>query len=272
MNTSILQIPVSEGLLHVAVYGTENQIPVVLLHGTAAYHYCWRNVAAQLSAKYRVYCPDLLGAGFSDKPTDVSYSKQAQSARIQSLIQSLDCGPVHLVGHSIGGEIAVNLTLEAPELISSLTLVAPDGFRRGVAAPIKWAARRGWMNPIFRKAMSKPINPKALARILGIPLQHITPELVEHWTKPYADPNLPYIIAKTLADDDTGTMSHQVNRITAPTLLIYGTKDRLIPRRVFEKYKLALTNKVVEEYDGLGHVLMEQCPERLAASIDNFIL
>lgn len=120
--------------------------------------------------------------------------------------------------------------------------------------------------------MSKPINPKALARILGIPLQHITPELVEHWTKPYADPNLPYIIAKTLADDDTGTMSHQVNRITAPTLLIYGTKDRLIPRRVFEKYKLALTNKVVEEYDGLGHVLMEQCPERLAASIDNHIV
>ncbi|WP_442602245.1 alpha/beta fold hydrolase [Paenibacillus sp. KN14-4R] len=271
MDTSVLNIPVPEGNLHVPVYGTHNQTPVVLLHGTAAYHYCWRHVALQMSSSYRVYCPDLLGAGFSDKPKDALYSKRAQSLRIISMLKSLDCGPVHLVGHSLGGEIATHVALEAPDQIKSLALIAPDGFRKGVLPPIKWLASKGWLSGMFRKAMRSQMKPKVMSRMLGLPLDHMTPAFMENWTKPYTHPNLPDIIAKTLADDDTGILSNRMNQITAPTLLIHGTKDRFIPKRVFEQYKQQVPHIRTEVYEGCGHVLMEQCPERLAASLENFI-
>ncbi|MFD0715663.1 alpha/beta fold hydrolase [Paenibacillus sp. GCM10027626] len=266
-----LNIPVPEGNLHISVYGETNAIPIVLLHGTAAYHYCWRNVAAALAAKYRVYCPDLLGAGFSDKPKDALYSKHAQSLRIISLVKSLDCGPIHLVGHSMGGEIAAHVALASPELIRSLTLIAPDGFRKGVSPLLQWAARKGWMNRIFRQAMRSQMKPKVLARIIGIPAQQITPEFMANWTKPYGHPNLPYIIERTLADDDTGVISNRINHLMTRTQLIYGTNDKMIPKRVFEQYRQSLPNLCTEVYENCGHVLMEQCPSRLADSIDRFI-
>lgn len=266
-----LNVPVSEGSLHISVHGETNDIPIVLLHGTAAYHYCWRNVATALADNYRVYCPDLLGAGFSDKPKDALYSKRAQSLRIISLLKALECGPVHLVGHSMGGEIAAHIALTSPELIRSVTLIAPDGFRKGVSPLVKWAARKGWMNGIFRRAMRSQMKPKVLARMLGLPVKQITPEFMANWTKPYDHPNLPHVIEKTLADDDTGVIAGQINLMTTRTQLIYGTKDRMIPKRVYEQYQHSIPNLFTEVYEDCGHVLMEQCPERLAASIDRFI-
>ncbi|WP_152395624.1 alpha/beta fold hydrolase [Paenibacillus guangzhouensis] len=271
MNPTIHTVPVPDGSLHVPVYGSEHSVPIILLHGTAAYHYCWRYVAAQLATSYRAYCPDLLGSGFSDKPKDALYSKRAQADRILALLASLDIGPVHLIGHSLGGEVATHIALAAPDQVRSLTLVAPDGLRRGVIPPVRWLARRGWLDGLFRQAMHKPMKPAALARILGLPLEQLTPSFIAEWTKPYADPNLPYVIAKTLADDDTGMLTDRIHQLAMPTLLIHGTKDRMIPSRVFERYQQLVPSLRTEVYEGYGHVLMEQCPERLAASVAHFI-
>ncbi|MDT8978039.1 alpha/beta hydrolase [Paenibacillus sp. chi10] len=265
------RIPVADGHIHIASYGMNHEEPVMLLHGTAAYHYCWRIVAEQLASQYRIYCPDLLGSGFSDKPRTAAYSKRAQAKRIQTVIEALDCGSVHLVGHSMCGEIAVHLALQAPHLVRSLTLVAPDGFRRGVASPVKWAARKGWMEGIFRGAMKRQLKPGTLARMIRLPLEHMTPAFMDSWTKPYQDPNIPYVIAKTLADDDTGAIAPRASEIAIPTMLIYGSTDKMIPMRVFRQYEQTIPGICTEIYDGFGHVLMEECPDRLAASIRSFI-
>jgi len=270
--TAAWKVPVEEGDIHIQAYGMNHDVPVMLLHGTAAYHYCWRSVAAQLASQYRVYCPDLLGYGVSDKPRTVLYSKQAQAKRIQAVIEALDCEAVHLVGHSMGGEIAAHIALQTPHLLRSLTLVAPDGFRRGVASPVKWAARKGWMDGIFRGAINRKMKPTTLARMLSLPLEHITPEFMDRWTKPYQDPNTPFVIAKTLADDDTGIIAHRISEIHVPTLLIYGTIDKMIPKQVFRQYEQTVPNLCTELYDSYGHVLMEECPDRLAASIRSFIV
>lgn len=127
------------------------------------------------------------------------------------------------------------------------------------------------MNGMFIGAMRNQMKPKMLSKLLGIPRDDITPDFIKNWTKPFSHPNLPYIIAKTLADDDTGILSNEISSIIAPTLLIHGTKDRFIPKRVFEQYQQKLTALQTTVYEGYGHVLMEQCPERLAASIKAFV-
>lgn len=245
--------------------------PVVLIHGTASYHFCWRKIYSVLSEQYKVYALDFLGAGESDKPVDACYSKEAHANRLIAVLKKLGVPPVHVVGHSMGGEVAVHVALKAPELVESLTLIAPDGFRKGVNSLAQNLAKRGWLNGIFKQMLKRPPKPKMMSRMLGLPLEKLTPELLEGWTKPYSDPNLPYVITKTIADNDTGVIASQVSQLTMPVLLIYGTNDKLVPHHVFQSYQNVLPNAKVEKYEGFGHLLMEECPEKLTKSIVEFI-
>ncbi|WP_066224195.1 alpha/beta fold hydrolase [Metabacillus fastidiosus] len=262
-------ISLDEGHIFVTCNGSGP--PIVLIHGTASYHFCWRNIYSILSKNHTVYVLDLLGAGESDKPVNASYSKKAHAERLIAVLQKLKISSVHLVGHSMGGEVAVHAALKSPELVKSLTLIAPDGFRKGVNSLVQSLARKGWLNWIFRQMLKRPPNPKMMSRMLGIPSEKLTPELLNGWIKPYSDPNLPLVITKTLADNDTGIISNQVNKLTMSVLLIYGTNDKLIPHHVFESYENNLLDARIEKYEGFGHVLMEECPNKLAKSIFDFI-
>lgn len=262
-------ISINDGNIFVETNGIGEA--VVLIHGTASYHFCWRYVSDSLADKYHVIIPDLLGAGYSDKPREKDYSKAAHAKRVIEVLSSLDVKKVHLVGHSMGGEVAVHIAIQAPGLVKSLVLIAPDGFRKGVNSFIRSLAKKRWLAGLFKSALKRQYKHKVMARTLGLPHEKITAELLDGWTKPYSDPDLPYIITKTLADDDTGVIANEVYQLKMPILLIHGTKDKLVPPHVFTSYKAALPNMKVEVYEDFGHVLMEECPEKLAKSIQGFI-
>ncbi|WP_239615418.1 alpha/beta fold hydrolase [Cohnella mopanensis] len=264
-------IQLKEGKVYVRSEGNNALPPVILLHGTAAYHYCWRNVASLLKEHYHVIIPDLMGMGFSDKSLEAVYSKAAHADRLIEMLQQLKVGPAHLIGHSLGGEIAAHVAVKAPELLASVSFIAPDGFRAGISKAVRLLAKIGIMTPMFRFLLKRPMKPAMMARTLGLPVEHITPGFLEAWTKPYSHPNLAKIITKTLAEDDTGAISYGVPTIKLPALLIYGKKDRMLPQRVFEAYKTALPKMKVEVYEDAGHVIMEQYPERLSDTILNFL-
>lgn len=263
-------VPLDEGKIFVTSNGSGR--PVVFIHGTASYHFCWRNlIKSVLSDYYTIYAIDLLGAGESDKPIDACYSKEAHAERLIVGLRKLGLSRVHLVGHSMGGEIAVHIALKAPELVESLILISPDGFRKGVHPLVQSFAKRGWISGLFKQMLKRPPKLKMMSRMLGLPLEKLTPDLMEGWIKPYSDPNLPYIITKTLADNDTGVIANKVRELTMPVLLIYGMKDKLVPYHVFHSYKNALPMAKVEAFADYGHVLMEECLEQLVATIFKFL-
>ena len=100
-------------------------IPVAALHGSAASGRQWDGLAAHLGAEIRFVAPDLPGYGGSAAwPADNCASLQAKADRVSALLVA--CGrPVHLVGHSAGGAVAVKIALGRPELVASLTLIEP---------------------------------------------------------------------------------------------------------------------------------------------------
>jgi pimeloyl-ACP methyl ester carboxylesterase len=102
--------------------------PVVLLHSTGASGNQWRRAAAELGDRFRVVAPDLCGYGGTGAWTgNGAISLAAEAALIAALIERLD-GPVHLVGHSFGGAVALRLAQDRPGLLRSLTLVEPVAF------------------------------------------------------------------------------------------------------------------------------------------------
>lgn len=119
-----------DGRVFYKVAGTENKgTPVVFIHNVGIGHssFTWRKNFDDLSQTYRVYAPDLLGFGFSDKPSNVSYSADLYIELLRDFLREVVGTSAHIVAISLGAAYAVRLADEYPELVRSLVLVSPTG-------------------------------------------------------------------------------------------------------------------------------------------------
>lgn len=110
-------------------------LPVVLLHGLASSYRIWDLVAPLLASEHHVVALDQRGHGRSDRP-DTSFEMATYAADLRGFLASLDLGRVVLVGHSWGGNVALQFTVEEPELVASLVLM-DGGF-------LELSSRPGW--------------------------------------------------------------------------------------------------------------------------------
>ncbi|HLH62615.1 MAG TPA: alpha/beta hydrolase [Ktedonobacteraceae bacterium] len=109
--------------------------PLVLIAGLNSDHAMYRGVLPQLAAKYRVIAFDNRGVGQTDKP-DIPYSIEMMANDTAGLLQALDITRAHILGTSMGGRIAVALTLKHPDLVKSLILVSTVMTMKGI--PQTW--------------------------------------------------------------------------------------------------------------------------------------
>jgi len=134
--------------MHVAVAGRADGEPLVLLHGWPQHWYAWRRLIGPLGERYRVYCPDLRGFGWSDAPRG-SYLKTELAADVLGLLDVLGLERVRLAGHDWGGFTGFLLCLEAPERISHFAAagISHPWVRResGAGAAVKLARRLAYM-------------------------------------------------------------------------------------------------------------------------------
>lgn len=102
--------------------------PVILLHCSSGAGLAWGPVAAPLAPDFRVFAPDLLGYGAKPAwPRGARLEPGAEWAALEPLFDQIK-GPVHLVGHSYGGAVALDIALNAPQRLASLTLIEPVAF------------------------------------------------------------------------------------------------------------------------------------------------
>ncbi|SHM15336.1 Pimeloyl-ACP methyl ester carboxylesterase [Rhodanobacter sp. OK091] len=95
---------------------------VVLLHGFPETNYAWRHQIPVLAERYRVIAPDLRGYGKSDKPA-TGYDKRTMAADLSALLDSLDIGPIALVGHDRGARVATRFTKDNPDRVKRLVVM-----------------------------------------------------------------------------------------------------------------------------------------------------
>lgn len=134
--------------MHVAVAGSADAEPLVLLHGWPQHWYAWRRLIGPLSEHYRVICPDLRGFGWTAAPGG-SYLKAELAADVLGLMDVLGLERVRLAGHDWGGFTGFLLCLDAPERFSHFAAagIGHPWVQRepGVAAALKLARRLAYM-------------------------------------------------------------------------------------------------------------------------------
>lgn len=232
--------------------------PVVLLHCSGSSGAQWRSLANQLGERYGVIAPDLIGYGAAAPWSGRGeFSLAQEAAAVRSVIGQLQ-EPVHLVGHSYGGAVALHIARTRPELLKSLTLVEPSAFH---------LLRNGDETDAAALREITGVAARARAALAAGDYGGGFGRFVDYWSGPGSWDGMPpekrAAFAPQLAKvvlDFHALLSEpaeleDVTEITAPTLLVQGGCTMLPSRCVCQRLRMALPDARFRVVRGAGHML-----------------
>ena len=266
--------------------GTSDAGEAVYVHGIAGSSFNWTSVAGLLSPLAAGYAVDLPGSGRSDPPIADDYSVASHVETLAATIRSVATGPVHLVGNSLGGVLSTHLAARHPELFRSLTLISPavPDFRittdRGadvrLAALLAPAVGR-WAEPKLAQVSTEDRVDGLIALCFGdqamigpqdraVALAEMTWFKDLPWAQHAVIAELRALMASYLARGRRSFWG-AARSIRVPTLVIWGTRDRLVDARLAQRTAAAFRDSRLLMLAGVGHVAQMEAPVPTARAI-----
>lgn len=247
---------------------------IVLLHGLGEHAGYWReNVSALIAAGYRVIAPDLAGHGRSDKPNR-AYSMRWQAGLVMALCEQLQVKrPYTLVGHSMGGQVALRLALMSPERVKSLALIAPAGIETFSPSEAAWLRKMSTAKGFASRgpaALRAHFQRNVFGRWGHVAEEHLQ-ERIKLRDAPGFHDYIQAVVASVygMLDDRA---AHELSAVTPPVYLLFGAQDRLIPNpvlhggkteEVLQRAKATLKSLVeVTLLPEVGHMPQIEAPHR----------
>jgi pimeloyl-ACP methyl ester carboxylesterase len=253
--------------------------PILLIHGVTGSSETWDDVIPFLSDRYTVIAPDLLGHGDSAKPRG-DYSLGAYASGIRDLMRAIGHDSATVVGHSLGGGVAMQVAYQFPELCQRLVLVSSGGLGREVSIFLRAATLPGseWVLPLLASngVLSAGGSVGNLLRSIGL---RAGPDLQELWkgfsSLGDAEARQAFIYTLRGIVDPGGQRVSARDRLylaeTVPTLLVWGERDPIIP--VVHGYSAheQIPDSKLEIIEGAGHFPYRDDPRRFAGILSDFI-
>ncbi|MBN7549390.1 alpha/beta fold hydrolase, partial [Mycobacteroides abscessus subsp. abscessus] len=209
---------------------------LLLIHGMAGSSQTWRAILPELAKKYRVIAPDLLGHGSSAKPR-TDYSLGAFAVGLRDLLDELGVASATVVGHSLGGGIAMQFLYQHPTYCRRLVLISSGGLGPDVGWILRLLSAPGaeFVMPLIAPTHILAAGNFLRTRLSALGLQ--SPRGAEIWNaySSFADPQTREAFLRTLRSvvDYRGQSVNALNRLSLrqdlPTLMIWGENDDIIP-------------------------------------------
>ncbi len=265
---------------HELWYLDSGQGPAVMfIHGLTSSSRNWTHLVDKLNSDHRVLAPDLFGHGASEKLMG-DYSLGAHAATLRDLLDRLEIDRVTLVGHSFGGGIAMQFCYLFPERVESLVLVSSGGLGRYVSPLLRAATvpGAGWVLPVIASGWVRnrvEVVGRALTSI-GWRASSDTTEIWRGFTSLGDGDSRRAFLATTRGVIDPGgqTVSardHLPLAVDIPTLIVWGTRDRMIPAWHATTAHEVIADSRVVLFEGAGHFPHLDEPERFAQLLSEFI-
>ena len=247
---------------------------IVLIHGIPTHGYLWRDVASRLaSSGHEVITIDLLGYGASDKPEDEDLGIAAQARRVVGALERLGWSGGAVVGHDIGGGVAQLMAIDNPRLVRRLVLVdsiAYDSFPEPGIARLK--------DPVWDQILGAPDFDLAKGLFKGFKrgmthTERVTEELIANYERPFRGVygRRAYLrAARALRTEELASRSAEVEKLTTPTLLLWGREDIFQPLGYAERLAAAMPNARLHVVEDAGHFLPEDEPRLVADEVEAF--
>jgi pimeloyl-ACP methyl ester carboxylesterase len=261
--------------------GADTGGPVlVLLHGLAGSSQTWATVLPLLGAHAHVIAPDLLGHGLSAKPHNGDYSLGAYATGLRDLLVALDVPRATIVGHSLGGGVAMQFAYQFPELTQRLVLVASGGLGHDVTFALRAATVPG---TALALRMAAAITPRWLAH-LSLRLARAAPMVSRAEIDGLADAFDSFAdqgARKAFTHTVRGALNWSGQRLDGterlylladtPVLLVAGNRDSVIPFAHTLAAHDVLPGSRLEIFNDAGHFPHVEQPQRFAHLLHDFL-
>ena len=240
---------------------------VLLLHGLGANLFCWRGLAPLLDQNFTLIAPDLPGFGQTTILDDEAYGLDDQIPRLIALLDHLRFERCHVVGNSMGGNLALWLAVGHPDRVRSVAVIAPAVDPRLIPPGLAFA---GWFaHPLALLASRRTvawIHNRVVSRPNLIDLERIEESLKTYGRRHRA---VRALIRATAAIRDP-RLPRALAGLNAPALILWGSRDRLVSRVVITGLEHVLPKAQSHVHLGGGHHLQEDEPEWTAEKLTQF--
>jgi pimeloyl-ACP methyl ester carboxylesterase len=253
--------------------------PIVLIHGITSSSTVWEGVGPELASHHTVLAPDLLGHGQSAKPRG-DYSMGAFASGIRDLTMALGLGPVTVVGHSLGGGVAMQFAYQFPERTQRLALVSSGGLGRSVHGLLRAATLPGSELVLPLLAARRVLDGgravgRGLGRI-GIQLGHDAVEIARgHASLGEPESRTAFVQTLRASVDVTGQRVQALDRLylaeELPLLIVWGARDRIIPPGHGRRAHTLVSGSRFELFEAAGHFPHLDEPDRFVATLEDWI-
>ena len=277
----------ADGLtLHYTRHGS-GPIPVVLVHGNFASARWWASFAKRLPAEdFTAFAVDMRGCGQSDKPSD-GFGIPRLAHDLRAWTDALGLPPFHLVGHSLGGAVALQMTLDCPAHTRSLTLLSPspadglEGLRDGegelarlirlwdpqhqpsmnvLSAALHWgratgASRRRLRDSLRRMMPTANLDAAEFAALLD-DAEHLSPDTVVGFYRAL----------------HRWDIRDRLETVRSPTWIVGGALDPIVPRAALAILAGHIPRARLDLWNDVGHAPQLEAPARLADAYDAFVV
>ena len=262
----------TDGAIRIAYEVRDQDAPdadwVLLIHGLGYARWGWEPVVDDLAASFRVVLFDNRGIGGSEVP-EGPYTATEMAQDAVAVLEDAGIERSHVIGTSLGGMIAQELAVAAPERVDRLVLVASTpGVETGHPMPEvtqQLIARMPEMDP--EEALRTAIE-NALSDTTVDQAPEVVERILHHRTTTPQDP------AGWQAQAAAGTQyegGEQLREIDAPTLIIHGSEDVVVDPRNADVLAELIPDAQVERIDGVGHLSFWESPERFVRLVSEFL-
>ncbi len=250
---------------------------VVLIHGVGRFAEEWLPSIDSLAAHHRVYALDLPGHGLTDKPLSASYGLVDMAGFVKAFMESLGIDQAHIIGHSLGGGIALQLVLRFPEAVGKLALVCPAGLGKEATLILRIATV-----PLLGEILTRP-GLKGTKRLLKEFVNDpalLTEEFVEFNYRMAARPGAQQAVLKTLrtagnlfgqSEDTYRPIVNSLGKIKQQVLIIWGRQDRVLPVAHGQATVTRFPTASLEVIENCGHLPMLEETKKFNELILDFL-
>jgi 4,5:9,10-diseco-3-hydroxy-5,9,17-trioxoandrosta-1(10),2-diene-4-oate hydrolase len=242
--------------------------PVVFVHGSGpgvnAYSNFFPNYREIAAAGYRVLLPDMVGFGWSSKPTGLDYTLDLFTSTLLEFLDRLEIGRCVLVGNSLGGAISIKVAIDQPQRVERLVVMGPGGIE---------SRETYFKMPGIQKMVSQFVGTgfdreglRRLLELLAYDPKTVTDELVEQRLN----------ILKTQPKDVLARMSitdltPQLGQLRCPLLGFWGIEDQFCPASGYEKILRAVADSRFIMYSRCGHWAMIERAQDFNKNVIEFL-